>query len=691
MTRVTVSAITPAFSREMAPICQTHVARCVSAGMSKTRIPCIVLLLAQPLFAAISPAPLFQNGAVLQREKPVPVWGRADAGAKVTVSFGGQTKTTTADAAGRWQVALDAMPASAEGRTLTIAENASPALEIKDVLVGEVWLGSGQSNMQWSIAQVRQEDQDLAAAGPVPLLRLFQVPRTLNHARQETVKAAWTPASPETTRGFSAVAYFFGRKLAEELKIPVGIIHSSWGGSRIEPWWAEEGLVGIPELADLRKDRLAKSPGFPEYDLPFRKFVGAVRDWSDSATKALDAGLPAPEMPKAPALLKLGHNQETGTYQAMIHPLVPYSLRGFIWYQGESNNGEGMLYTTKMRALIEGWRKQFKAPAAPFLFVQLAPYNYGPQRDQDLPGIWWAQQKALEIPHTGMAVTNDIGDPKNIHPTNKSEVARRLALWALADTYGKPGIVKSGPLFSGFKVTDKGIAVSFDHAGGGLASRDGKPLSCFEIAGRDGVYQPADAKISGDGKWILLSSATVVKPDRARFAWSQIAEPNLMNREGLPAAAFHTHWPIDPTLGKKVSGGKPHQTSHPNPAGWNGGVTDGVWGQTSPSCFATGDAPDFPKSVTVDLGGSQTIHAVLYGTPAIGATKTVAISLSENGQAFTEVGRHDFPPKTGGRAEARFGPRQARYVRATFLGNHPQQDQFSANFGFLSELEAYAP
>ncbi len=491
--------------------------------------------------AEVKPAPLFQDGAVLQREKPVPVWGRADAGSAVTVSFGGQTKTATADAAGRWQVALDAMPASAESRTLSITEAGSPALEISDVLVGEVWLGSGQSNMQWSISKTRKEDQELAAAGPVPLLRLFQVPRLLHHARQDSVGASWTPANPDTAKDFSAVAYFFGKQLAEELKVPVGVIHSSWGGSRIEPWWAEEGLAGIPELESIRKNRLAQSPGFPEYDVPFRAYVTKVRTWTDAATKALDAGFPVPQMPKAPDLLKLGHNKETGTYQAMIHPLVPYALRGFIWYQGESNNGDGMAYTAKMQGLIAGWRKQFHAPDAPFLYVQLAPYNYGPNRTTDLPGIWWAQQEVLKVPHTGMAVTNDIGNVKNIHPTNKSEVARRLALWALADTYGKKDLVKSGPLFAGTQVTDQGIVVRFDHTGGGLSTRDGEAPDWFEIAGSDGIYKPAVATISDDGKSILLTSTVIPKPERARFAWSQMAEPNLMNREGLPAAAFNTH------------------------------------------------------------------------------------------------------------------------------------------------------
>jgi sialate O-acetylesterase len=511
--------------------------------MSKIPILAILLLCLQPLLAEITPAPLFRDGAVLQREKPVPVWGYATPGGSVTVSFANQSKTANADAGGRWMVLLDPMLTNATGQGLKITGSGSPDLEIKDVLVGEVWLASGQSNMGWSIARSRKEDQEIAADGPVPLLRFFDVPRTLSHKRLETVDAQWKQATPETARPFSAVAYFFGRRLAEELGVPIGIIHSSWGGSRIEPWWAEEGLTGIEELEQVRTNRLAKSPGFPAYDKQFHDYVRTVHGWSGAAIKALDAGLPISEMPPPPDLLKLGHNQEAGTYQAMIHPLVPFALRGFIWYQGESNNGEGMLYTAKKKALIHGWRQQFQAPEAPFLFVQLAPFNYGPQRQGDLPALWWAQQECLKIPHTGMAVIMDIGDLKDIHPTNKSEVGRRLSLWALADTYGESGIVKSGPLFTGHEVTGNGITVRFDHTGSGLASRDDMPLSHFEIAGADGVYRPATATVSDDGKTILLTSPAVAQPDRARFAWSQIAEPNLMNKEGLPAAAFNTHWP----------------------------------------------------------------------------------------------------------------------------------------------------
>ncbi len=651
-----------------------------------------LLLVFQPVAAEVVMAPLFQDGAVLQREKLVPVWGHATAGKSVTVTFGGQTKETTADAAGRWQVSLDAMPATAENRTLSVTEAGLPAVEVQNVLVGEVWLASGQSNMQFSIGSTRPEDQAVANAGPVPSLRLFQVPLVLSHIRQETVNAKWTDATPETARGFSAIAYLFGKQLTEELGVPVGMIHSSWGGSRIEPWWAEEGLEGIASLADEQQRRLSASPGFPQYDKPYREFVTGVKAWADAAGAALDAGQKVPEMPTPPQLLKLGHNAEAGTYQAMIHPLVPYALRGFLWYQGESNNGEGMAYTTKTEALIAGWRKQFHAPEAPFLFVQLAPYNYGKERTTQLAELWWAQQETLKIPHTGMAVTNDIGNLRDIHPTNKGDIAKRLVLWALADTYGKADVVKSGPLFSKYKVLDNGsIAIAFDHTGSGLVTRDGQPPNNFEIAGMDGNFHPAEAEITADGKSIVLKSADVPKPDRARFAWSQLAEPNLMNKEGLPAPAFNTHWPVDLTLGNNVSQGKPIQSSHPNVYGWNTGLTDGTWGDSAPTCYATSESSEFPKTVTVDLGAPQTLHLILYGTPNVGSTKTVAVSISADGQQFHEVGRNDFPAKKATVARASFEPTPARYVRATFLGNHPKQDSYSETFGFLAELEAYAP
>jgi sialate O-acetylesterase len=308
-----------------------------------------------------------------------------------------------------------------------------------------------------------------------------------------------------------------------------------------------------------------------------------------------------------------------------------------------------------------------------------------------IPQFWVAQQEFLKVPHSGMAVTNDIGNPKDIHPKEKMEVARRLFLWAMADSYGKKGTVYSGPLYKGYKVTDKGIEITFDHTGGGLATRDGSAPTMFEIAGADAQFQPAEAKISADGKTILVTSPNVAKPDRVRFAWSQVAAPNLMNKEGLPAGAFNTHYPVDPSLGTNILKGKPHQSSHPNTYGWDLGLTDGTWGNGPPACYATDPSPTFPKTATIDLGSVKDIQAIVYGTPGIGATKTVAVSISEDGQNFTEVGRNDFPAKKAARSEARFEAKKARYIRASFIANHPAQDDFGNTFAFLSEIEAYGP
>lgn len=655
--------------------------------------PLILVLaaLVLPAAAEVRLPHVFTDGAVLQRDRAVPVWGHAEPGKKVTVKFAGQEKSVQAGADGAWRVDLDAMPASAEGRSLEAAEEGGHRVELKDILVGEVWLASGQSNMEWSIDASRPEDQQAAKAGPVPLLRLLTVPKKLSPYRLEDFDGKWQPATPETVGGYSAVAYFFGRRLTEELGVPVGMIHSSWGGSRIEPWFADEGLAEVPDLEEMRQHREARTPGTGKYNEALQRHVAATRAWVELAEEALKTGRPVPSQPPAPPVLPVGHNQALGTYQAMIHPLVPYGLRGFLWYQGESNVGEDLAYTLKMEALIKGWRRQFGASEAPFLFVQLAPFDYGGDRQGALQGLWIAQQEALRIPHTGMAVTLDIGNPKDIHPRNKSEVGRRLALWALADTYGKQGIVKSGPVFEGFETAGDALRIRFGSAPTGLATRDGKAPDYFEIAGPDWNFKPATAEISPDAPVITLRSAEVPQPVMARFAWSQVAEPNLMNKEGLPAAAFHTHWPDEPGLGRNVARQRPFTSSNPNPHGWNAGLTDGNWHGAAGTCFATGAAPDFPKHVTIDLGRARQVQAVRFGVPGFGSTRTVAISLSEDGREFHEAGRHEFAPKTEARQELRFDKRPVRFVRATFPDHHPKQDHYNENFSFLSELEVYGP
>jgi sialate O-acetylesterase len=651
-----------------------------------------LLLTVLPCEAAIQMAPLFQNGAVIQRDRAVPVWGRATPDAKVTVSFAGQSEQTTADANGRWQVQLKALPASAEGRTMTVTESGASPVEIKDILVGEVWLCSGQSNMFFRVFETTPEDQKLAASPTTAKVRTMHVPLTVSAVRQDTFNSTWLDDTKENIPNFSAVSYFFGRKVSEELKVPVGLIHSSWGGSRIEPWWAEEGLQTIPEYADMVKRRSAASPGTPEYRSAYQTYIEATRQWTATADMALNAGEVVPDAPQAPAKLSVGPGGETGTYQAMIHPLVPYGLRGFLWYQGESNYSEGMAYATKMQALINGWRKQFQVPNGSFLFVEIAPFNYGGASNL-LPQLWVAQQEVLKrVPNTGMAGTLDIGDANDIHPRQKAAIGARLARWALADTYGKKDVVRSGPLYRGlYKIEGNAIRVGFNETGSGLTTSDGKAPTWFEVAGDDGQFSPAEAVISSEGKSVVLRSAKVPNPTQARFAWSHVATPNLINKEGIPASAFNTHWPSDPTLGKIISTGKPIESSHPNPSGWNGGLTDGTWGKDAGTCYATSNDPQFPKTVTIDLGSEQAIGAVRYGVPPIGAQKTIAISLSSDGKDFTEIGSKSFEPKSDLKAVIRVPSKSARYVRATFVDHHEAQDQFGTAYGFLSEVEVYAP
>jgi sialate O-acetylesterase len=401
------------------------------------------------------------------------------------------------------------------------------------VLVGEVWLCSGQSNMQFSVSSVSHARKELQQANH-PHIRLFTVPMRPAGEPANDVSGTWTVCTPKTVPGFAAVGYFFGRELHDQLDVPVGLINSSWGGTRIEPWTPPVGFSDVPALASILT-------GIGEAHAAYAKTTAAAlphyAEWLAIAEQAKSKGETIPSPPEWPAS-PLGNNYApTGLYNGMIHPLVPFAIRGAIWYQGESNNGEGMLYFEKMKALIDGWRSVWHEGDFPFLYVQLAPYNYGGGNPTALARIWEAQTAALAIPDTGMAVTNDVGNVKDIHPKDKQDVGKRLALWALAKTYGKQ-IVYSGPLYKSMNIDGSKIRVKFDHVGGGLVARNGKPLDWFQIAGEDKKFVDAEATIDGDS--VVVSSPKVEKPVAVRFAFDQVAEPNLQNVEGLPASAFRT-------------------------------------------------------------------------------------------------------------------------------------------------------
>ncbi|MES2708390.1 MAG: sialate O-acetylesterase [Verrucomicrobiota bacterium] len=497
----------------------------------------VFLGLAASLPAEVKLPPVFASHMVLQRDKPVPVWGTADAGEKVAVAIGGQTQETTAGADGKWMVKLSPMPANAVPQTLEV--RGGNKIEFTDVLVGEVWLGSGQSNMEWPVrASVNGAAE--AEAAKFPTIRLLNVPKTSTPQPVTSLNATWTECNPQTVAGFSAVLYFMGRELNRELNVPVGLINSSWGGSRIEPWTPVEGFAQVPSQRDNFRAIRAATPGTGEYNNNLSAWLGSVEQWAKESRAGLQKKQPPAPMPEKPGTPAQGSQGLIGLYNGMISPLVPYAIRGAVWYQGESNNGEGMLYLDRKKALVGGWRKVWGQGDFPFYTVQLAPYNYGNGKDNtSMAEIWEAQNATLtEIPNTGVAVINDIGNPADIHPANKQEVGRRLSLIALAREYGRANLVYSGPAFAGKSVEGGKIRVKFNSTGGGLVSRDGKPLDWFEIAGADGKFVAAEAVIEGAD--VLVSSPQVPQPAQVRLGWSQLGSPNLMNKEGLPASAFRS-------------------------------------------------------------------------------------------------------------------------------------------------------
>lgn len=483
---------------------------------------------------------------VLQRDVPLPVWGWADPGERIHVQLGDNSASIAADQEGNWMVKLPAMKAGGPHELVVHGEN---TVRVTDVLVGEVWLCSGQSNMEMGVGVVMDADKEIAAAD-YPRIRLLELPRNPAGEPVRDINAQWRACGPKTIAdgwwgGFSAVGYFFGRELHNELGVPVGLIDSAWGGTRIEPWTPPGGFASVPALHEVVDQITQKDEQYKQKTLPER--MDKIEKWIAATRAALAAGDPLPRTPYWPRHPLENEREPTGLYNGMIHPLAPFAIRGAIWYQGESNvhTADGMLYFEKMKALVGGWRSVWGQGDFPFYYVQLAPFKYTLHRKTispyDMPEIWEAQLAALQIPNTGIAVTTDLGDWRDIHPKNKQEVGRRLALWALAKTYGRTELVYSGPLYGSMTVEGDRIRIRFEYVGGGLSTRDGQALNWFEIAGADRVFHTARAEI--DGETVLVWSEKVPEPVAVRFAWHMLPEPipNLVNKEGLPASPFRTH------------------------------------------------------------------------------------------------------------------------------------------------------
>ena len=467
-----------------------------------------------PAVAAVRLPAILSDRMVLQAGQPVAIWGWAGPDETVAVSFLGQTQSTRAGAGGRWSVTLSPLPAGEGGTLVVRGEN---RIEIQDVLVGEVWLGSGQSNMAMTVARSRDYPEERAAAR-LPRVRMFKEDSPSAAAPSAEPRGRWVACAPETVGAFSATLYFFGRELHRELGVPVGLINSSVGGTPIEAWIAADAQRAVPELrAALDK---------PLEPIPVAQASKAARAADPAQAEKAKAKADAAARRKA----DIG-----GLFNGKIAPLIPYTFRGALWYQGEANTlpGKPALYETQLRLLVQDWRQRW-GREFPFAWVQLP--NFG-GAGRDWPAVREAMLRTLALPGTGMAITIDVGEEKDIHPRNKQDVGRRLSLWALGTVYGRKVPATSGPLPAGHEVQGREVALRFRHTEGGLVARGG-PLTGFQIAGEDRQWRPANARIEGDR--VVVSSPDVSRPVAARYAWENFPACNLYNGAGLPASPFRT-------------------------------------------------------------------------------------------------------------------------------------------------------
>lgn len=515
----------------------------IPTPMNPLRVLCFALFLTAPLApgAELRLATLFGDHMVLQRDKPLPVWGWSDPGEALTLEFAGQSKSLKANPDGKWAANLEPLEASAEARTLVVrSTTGNRKVEVQDVLVGEVWLGSGQSNMAMSVSRALRFDEEQAAAA-LPAIRMFKETSSANEQLQEQGSGAWAVCSPETVGEFSATLFFFGRELHRELKIPVGLINSSVGGTPIEAWTALDAQRSVPELKEFVDASLTNWAAFDAASAT-AAHEKSLATYAARVEKAKSQGTPLPRKPRDPLAARRSKGNLGGLFNAKIAPLIPYALRGAVWYQGEANShpGKGQLYQYQLPLLVSDWRHRW-GEAFPFAWVQLP--NYG-RATADWCLVRDAMQSSLKLPGTGMAITIDVGDPADIHPKNKQEVGRRLSLWALGAVYGKSVPATSGPLFSSHEIRGSEVVLNFTHTEGGLKAGGEQPTGFF-LAGEDRRWHPASARIAGNQ--ILVSSADVPRPVAARYAWETNPQCDLRNGAGLPAAPFRTDsWPLDP-------------------------------------------------------------------------------------------------------------------------------------------------
>lgn len=470
---------------------------------------------------------LVSDNMVLQQNAKVNLWGWASPDEKINIQLGWHNAPVevTADSAGNWKVAVDT-PQGSE-KTYSITLNAANKIVLNNIFIGEVWICSGQSNMYFPVGKeegtwktgVTNYEEEITNAN-YPNIRLFTVLTNASPKPLDDVTGRWAACSSNTIKTFSAVAYFFGRELYQNLKVPIGLISTSWGGTKAEAWTPQSVLENNTNFLSILEDDAKNEKLFQEkletYYLNLRQ--------EQSANNVIKTALKKPK--------KEANKTSYVLYNAMLHPLINYTMKGVIWYQGESNSGKAKMYQTLFPAMVKSWREDWKQGDFPFYYVQITPHK------GQTPEIREAQLLSLKnISNSGMAVTTDVGNATNIHPIDKQTVGYRLALIARAKTYGENNLIYSGPLYNHFKIKKNRIQLFFDYAESGL-KKTSEGLKEFEIAGEDKIFYPAVAKI--DGKTVVVSSEKVTKPVAVRFAWKAIPEPNFFNNENLPASPFRT-------------------------------------------------------------------------------------------------------------------------------------------------------
>jgi len=488
----------------------------------------LALFLAVPLKAEVKLPSLLADHMVIQRGLPVHVWGTADAGEKVTVVFRGTQVSGTADKLGRWSVYLSPCEAGGPFQMAVMGGDPKTAITLNDVLVGDVWLASGQSNMERPMYLTANAESEIAAA-KYPQIRNIKVEHGTSDFPQADAKTrTWAEYTPELTRHASAVAYYFAREIQQKTGVPIGIVESHWGGTAAEAWTSLHTLSSDAALMPV----FASRSNAADKEAEVRMLIAQeTRAFEAASARAKAEGKPEP--PPSPWHPDFANWAPASLYNAMIAPLTNLPIKGVIWYQGESNTGldRGPLYSRLFPAMIKDWRRAWGIGDFPFLYVQIA--NWGADNMECWPHVREAQRQTLSTARTAMAVTIDIGETADIHPKNKLDVGKRLALAARAVAYGE-AIEYSGPLFRQVTNQEGSLRVWFDHASG-LMAKKGEPRS-FEVAGSDRIFRPAKARI--EGETVVVSSPEVTEPRFVRYGWAANPDCNLYNKEGLPASPF---------------------------------------------------------------------------------------------------------------------------------------------------------